>query len=94
MPKVAPLDDIATYRKVADESYGRKFSTGIQSPVEATAKRMGDAENAAQMGQANLPNGAPPAAAIPGVKFTKGFTPTERATQAAALQKKLAERGD
>jgi hypothetical protein len=93
MPKLSPLDDIATYRKVADESYGRKFSTGIQSPVEATAKRMGDAENAA-MGQANLPNGAPPAAAIPGVKFTKGFTPAERATQAAALQKKLAERGD
>jgi len=87
---VSPIDDIKTYRKVADDAYGRKFSTGVQNPVAAAAKRMEQGE--AEAGVNTLPNGAAPAAAIPGVKFTKGFTPAERAAQQAALQRKLASR--
>lgn len=99
MDGVSPIDDIKTYRKVADEAYGRKFSTGVQNPVAATAKRMEQAEAESATGailadpaKNSLPNGSAPAAAIPGVKFTKGFTPAERAAQQAALQRKLASR--
>lgn len=84
MPKLSPLDDIKTYRDVADEAYARKFSQGIQNPKAALAARMAAAENP-----------TPAAAAAPaasGMKFTKGFSPEERAAQAKALALKLKAR--
>ncbi len=89
MPKLAPLDDIKTYRDVADAAYAKKFSQGVHSPVQATKARVDSAESAA-VTPTDLAKS--PAAVIPGVKFTKGFSPAERALQAKSLEAKLRAR--
>lgn len=83
MAKLAPLDDPATYRKVADAAYARD---AIRNPKAVLAGQEAEAEGSAK----DL--AAAPATAIPGVKFTKGFTPAERAVQAKALAAKLKAR--
>lgn len=89
MPDLKPLDDIKTYRSVADEAYARKAAKGVTNPRAVTAARMDEAENGSPV---PVPPPNSPASVIPGVKFTKGFTPDEKAAQAKALALKLKAR--
>lgn len=93
MPDLAPLDDIKTYRSVADEAYARKAAKGVTNPKAVAAMREAEA-NGTDVSQVPVPPANSPASAIPGVKFTKGFTPEERAAQQKALALKLKQRGD
>lgn len=92
MPELNPLDDISTYKKIALAAANR----GVPA---VTLKRMADAEEEAGVtppAKAENPlfPASAPAAGIPGVTFTKGFSPAERNAQKAALIRKLRERGD
>ena len=87
MPKPAPLDDPKTYQNYSDAAYAKRMAQGVQNPKAVLAARESEAENT----QAAPPQNSP-ASAIPGVKFTRGFTSEERAAQKRALAKKLAER--
>lgn len=87
MPKPAPLDDPKTYQNYSDAAYAKRMAQGVQNPKAVLEARMQDAES----NQVAPPQNSP-ASAIPGVKFTRGFTSEERAAQKRALAKKLAER--
>jgi hypothetical protein len=78
-----PLNDPAMYKKLADDAYAKRGAPKV------TRERMAVAE-----GENITPPPISPAAAIPGVKFTKGFSPEERALQQSALLKKLKASGD
>lgn len=77
-----PLDDVKTYRSVADAAYSR----GVPA---VTRKRLIAAGEAGTDTPTNPEPEAPPPG---GMKFTKGFTPTEKAAQAKALTEKLKAR--
>lgn len=83
MPDIKAIDDISTYRAMADKAYAKKATNAVVNPKRVIAQREEEAESGAPE--------IPPAAQIPGVTFTKGFTPAEKAAQKTALLKKLQE---
>lgn len=80
------VDDISTYREIADRAYARKPPDAI-NPKAVNAAR----EKAAGL---TPPDPEPSAPAASGPKFTKGFSPAERAAQAEKLKAKLKQTGD
>lgn len=90
--KLSPIDDIKTYRETADTAYARKANNGVVNPKRALAEREAEA-----MGETAKDPKAPVAKAgiaIPEANapaFVKSFSPKERASQKAALLKKLQE---
>jgi hypothetical protein len=79
-----PLDDTATYRKIAEEAYKRN------GPPKVTIERE---KTAGTDAPAALPASSP-ASAASGPGFTKSFTPAERAAQDKQKRELLKKRGD
>jgi len=64
--------------------------TGVLNPKRIIEKRLQSADN-----PASSPTGNPPVQATPdNARFTKPYTPAERAKQAEALKRFLASRGE
>ena len=85
MATLSPLDDTKTYRTVADAAYARKTANGVRNPKAVLTDQEEEA-----MG----PDGKPAAqaaavAASSPIKFTKGFSPAEKAAQRKALIEKI-----
>lgn len=88
-----------TADSVAKAAYAKKAALGVTNPGAVAKLQMDEAEGDNPVpppaaATAPMINGAAPAASIPGVKFTKGFSPAEKAAQKQALMNKLKELGE
>jgi len=91
-----PLDNIDTYRKVADNAYAQaqaasdaeKARNALRNPKAVLTEQ----ENEAGIGPSPVQPASAPATTTRG--FTKPFTPAERAKQDAQKQELLRKRGD
>lgn len=89
--KLAALDDISTYRKVADKAYNSGINPkAVLKNRESEAGIGGETPPPAAVTESLDPK-APPGGNL---SFTKGFSPEQRADQAKKLSAKLKSRAE